>query len=73
MSYDPTSWKSERARLAQQVRIGAPESEITAARRNYRALRLADHVRRSLADDPPLSEEQRQMIAELLVTAGEAE
>ncbi|GAB3227020.1 hypothetical protein [Mycolicibacterium hippocampi] len=70
MSYDPTSWKSERARLAHQVRMGAPKSEITEARRNYRALRLADHIEKWLAADPPLNDEQRTRIAELLTAGG---
>jgi hypothetical protein len=67
MSYDASSWTSERARLGQLVWRRAPESEIIEARRNYRALRLAEHIRRQLADDPPLNEEQRQHLADLLV------
>lgn len=70
MPYDPTSWQSERARLAHLVCYHAPESEITESRRNYRALRLADHIENWLAAGPPLNNEQRARIADLLLTAG---
>lgn len=70
MPYDPTSYRSERARLAHLVCRGAPESEITDSRRNYRALRLEDQVRRYLLEDPPLNKEQRARIAELLLSGG---
>lgn len=70
MPYDPTSWRSERARLAHLVCYNAPESEITESRRNYRALRLADHIEQWLAGEPALSEEQRSRIAELLLAGG---
>jgi hypothetical protein len=73
MSYDPESWQSERARLARLVCYHAPESEITESRRNYRALRLADHVRKQLAGQPPLNDEQRARIADLLLTGGGAQ
>jgi hypothetical protein len=67
MSYDPNSWTSERARIGHLVWQGAPEELITEARRNYRALRLADHIQKWLAAEPPLTDEQRQHIAGLLV------
>ncbi|MDT5150579.1 MAG: hypothetical protein QOI01_2312 [Mycobacterium sp.] len=67
MPYDPASWQSERARLAHLVCYHAPESEITESRRNYRALRLADHLRKQLAANPPLNDEQRARIADLLL------
>lgn len=73
MSYDPNSWRSERARLAHLVCYHAPESEIIESRRNYRALRLADQIENWLAADPPLNDEQRARIADLLLTGGGAQ
>ena len=70
MAYDPNSWESERGRLANLVLSRAPEAEITASRRNYRALRLAEYIKKQLAEDPPLSEEQRTRIADLLLAGG---
>jgi hypothetical protein len=72
MSYDPSSWKSERARLARLVCHNAPESEIIESRRNYRALRLADRIEQWLAGEPPLNDEQRARIAALLLSSGGA-
>ena len=71
MSYNPDSWASERGRLAYLVQRNAPEAQIAEARRNFRALRLADHVEKWLAGDPPLNEEQRLRIAELLLASGD--
>lgn len=65
--YDPNSWTSARGRVARLVRLGAPEADIIEARRNMRALKLAEHVTKVLAGDPPLSDEQCQRLADLLV------
>lgn len=43
-----------------------PESAVTEAVRNHRAAYLADHVRRVLAEWPPLSDAQLDRIAALL-------
>ena len=70
--YRPDSWRSERARLAYLTRHKAAEADITEARRNYRALRLADHIEKWLAADPPLSTEQCERIAELILAGSGA-
>lgn len=73
MSYDPNSWPSVRAHLGHLALTGAPEAEIIEAKLNYRALRLAELVRKELAGDPPLNDEQRARIADLLLTGGGAQ
>lgn len=70
MAYDPTNWASERGNLANLILRGAPEEQITESRRNYRALRLAEYIKKQLSEDPPLSEEQRTRIAEMLLAGG---
>ena len=67
-----TTWRTERARLGLQTRIGAPAEEITETRRRMRALQLEEHVLRVLGGSPPLSEEQRERIADLLRAGGGA-
>lgn len=62
------SWTSERARVASLSRSRTPDDpDLVTARRNLRAARLAEHVTKALADAPPLSNEQRETIARLLV------
>jgi hypothetical protein len=60
MSYDPESWTSERARLGHLVLSGAPEAEITEARRNYRALRLAETTAGALSCPTAAASRQRR-------------
>lgn len=73
MSTRATSWRTERARIAgMSSRPNRPpdDPELIEARRNLRALRLEDHVRKVLAGAPPLTDEQRERIAELLRAGG---
>jgi hypothetical protein len=61
------SWTSERARIASLSRSRtADDPTLLEARRNFRAERLAEHVRRVVAAAPPLSAAQRDKIAALL-------
>jgi len=61
------SWTSERARVASLTRSREPDDpELVAARRNMRAERLADHVRKVVDQAPPLTSEQRARIAAIL-------
>jgi hypothetical protein len=60
------SWTVERARYASLTRSRpVDDPELIAARRNLRAERLADHVRKVLAEDP-LTPEARGQIANIL-------
>lgn len=58
------------AGLARAIRNGEREDhgELTEARRNLRAQRLADHVEQVLAGSPRLTDIQRDRIAALLHT-----
>jgi hypothetical protein len=67
------SWTHERARVASLTRSRQPDDpELIEARRNMRAERLAEHVARVVAELPPLTEQQCQRIAALLLTGNGA-
>lgn len=69
----PTTWQAERARIAglsSRPNRPADDPQIVEARRNLKALRLEEHVKKVLADAPPLSDEQRNRIAALLRIGG---
>lgn len=67
------SWKSERAKVAALSRDRAPDdAELIQARQNLRALRLEDHVKRVISEAPPLTNAQREKIANLLRAGGAA-
>lgn len=51
--------------IARAARSGDRVAE-TAARRDLSAAKLADYIARALAADPPLTDEARQRLAELL-------
>jgi hypothetical protein len=57
----------ERARIAALTRSRqADDPELVTARQNLKALSLEEHVARVLAEAPPLTDEQRCRLAELL-------
>jgi hypothetical protein len=59
-----------RVALARAVKSG-DEAAQTEARRDYAAEKLADYIRRTVDEAPPLSDEQRARLALLLrPTAG---
>lgn len=61
------SWTQERARVASLSRSRpADDPELTEARRNLRAERMAAYIARNLAEAPPLTREQRDRLAGLL-------
>jgi hypothetical protein len=65
-----STWTHERARVASLTRSReADDPELQEARRNLRAERLADYIRRTVDAAPPLSDEQRTRLAALLVPA----
>lgn len=56
-----------RARLARSTRTYGPQAtETLTARRDFTAEKLAAFVERTVADSPPLTDEQRHRIAQLL-------
>lgn len=67
-----STWTHERARVASLTRSRtADDPELIEARRNLRAVRLAEHVAKALEAAPPLTEEQKAAVARLLTpTAG---
>lgn len=67
------SWQQERARIAGLTRSRpADDPELVEARRRLRAERLAEHVTRVVEQLPPLTNEQCQRIAGLLLAGGDA-
>lgn len=59
--------RSARARLAQSAATNGPDSAQTIdARRDFAAARLDDYIRGTLAKAPPLTDEQRTRLADLL-------
>ncbi|OBK82133.1 hypothetical protein A5649_09765 [Mycolicibacter heraklionensis] len=62
-----TTWKSERARIASLSRSRpADDPDLIEARRNMRAERTAEYIKNVLAQRPPLTDQQRTRLAELL-------
>jgi hypothetical protein len=68
----PKPWTHHRARVASLTARGASANEIDKARRDLRAERLADYIKRTVDVSPPLTPEQRQRLAGLLRGPGEA-
>lgn len=60
-----------RAKVAALSRDRKPDDPVfIEAKRNLRAEKLAEHVKRVVAELPPLSDEQCQRIAGLLLAGG---
>lgn len=63
----PATWTHERARIASLSRSRtADDPELVEARRNLRAERLADYIKRTVDAAPPLTADQRDRLALLL-------
>ncbi len=61
------SWQQERARVASLTRSRqADDPELIEARRRLRTERTAAYIEKMLAEAPPLTDEQRARLAELL-------
>lgn len=62
------SWTEARARVAALSRSRTPDDpELVNARRVLRAARLEDQIRGTLAVAPPLTDEQREQLAALIL------
>lgn len=62
-----STWTSERARVASLSRSREPtDPDLVDARRNLRAARLEDYIRKVVDAAPPLTAEQRSRLAVLL-------
>lgn len=61
------NWPKERARVAGLSRTCPPGSlKLEEARRDFRAARLEEAIRKAVAQAPPLTEAQRRELAVLL-------
>ena len=66
-----TNWRTPRARVASLSRSRASDDpDLTEARRDLAAARLAEHITRVVDAAPPLSVEQRDRLANLLRGGG---
>ena len=73
MSTDTDTWTKARSRLGNAVqKHGKDSPQAVEARVEFRALKLEDHVRKVIAEAPPLSDEQKERIAALLRVGGAA-
>ena len=59
------SWTHTRSRIAHAKRAD-PDADVTALRGQLKAERAQAYIEQILADWPPLSDEQRTRLAELL-------
>ncbi len=67
MPTEGTSWTRARSRLANTIKVDPTNVEaITEARRNLKAARLADYIRKTVAVEPFLTTEQADELATLL-------
>ena len=66
----PPELARRRARLAGLVSTGADPERLAEARRDLAAERMADWIKRKLAEAPPLTGEQLERLRALLRPAG---
>lgn len=64
--HDLAESRAEIARAGRHARRTGDSSALDAARAEYRALKLEDHIARTIESWPPLSEAQRARLASLL-------
>jgi hypothetical protein len=66
-----STWTQARSELALLHRDHPDDAEaIAAARRDYRAARAEDYIRKLVDQAPPLSDEQRTRLAAILRPSG---
>lgn len=67
------SWQTSRARVASLSRSRpSNDPDLLQARSDLRAARLADAIQKTVAQAPPLTDEQRRQLAMLLSPVGGA-
>jgi hypothetical protein len=67
-----STWTQARSELALLHRDHPDDAEaIAAARRDFRAARAEDYIRKLVDQAPPLSPEQRSRLAVLLLSGGD--
>jgi hypothetical protein len=67
-----SEWTHHRARVASLTRSRSDDDpDLVEARRDLKAERLADSIRRAVDSAPPLNLEQRQKLAALLSGGGQ--
>ncbi len=67
MPAEGTSWTKARSRLANTIKADPANAEaIAEARRNLKAARLADCIRKTVVAEPLLTTEQAEELATLL-------
>lgn len=59
------SWTHTRSKIAHAKRRD-PDADVTELQRQLRAQRLEEHVARVINEAPPLTDEQRHRVAQLL-------
>jgi aromatic ring hydroxylase len=67
-----STWQHHRARLAALRRHHGPGADTAEVERDLRAARAEQYVRQLVADEPPLTAEQRVRLVRLLTGAGDA-
>lgn len=60
-----SSWTHTRAKIARTIKSD-PDSDVTELRRQLKAERLEEHIKRVVDAAPPLNDEQRVRLAHLL-------
>lgn len=65
------SWTHTRSQIAHTIKRN-PHADVTELRQRLKAERLEDYIRRTVADAPPLTPEQRDRLALLLRSGGAA-
>jgi hypothetical protein len=69
LALDEGAWRRTRSEIARTIRK-QKDADVTELRRRLRAERLAAHVSQALETAPPLTDEQRRVIARILTPAG---
>lgn len=59
------SWTHTRSQIAHAKRLD-PDADVTDLQRKLKAERLEEHIRRIVDDAPPLTDEQRHRLAQVL-------
>jgi hypothetical protein len=67
-----STWQHYRARIAALRRHHGPGADVSEVARDLRAARAEAYLRDLVADDPPLTAEQRVRLAGVLTEAGDA-